>query len=228
VLYDKRMILGHYAVALAAKRYAPRTSLGTLILAAQLLDLIWPLFLLAGWERVHIVPGLMRASPFDFEHYPISHSLLAALAWGALLGGGYHVFRRYPRGAAAIGIAVVSHWLLDVPMHRADLPLWPGGATKIGFGLWNSVAATIFVELCLLAGGVAIYTRVTQPRERAGTRGLAAMIVVLVLMFFFGLFGPAPGSERTLALVSLTLWVFVPWGYWVDRHREPSRLHGGF
>jgi membrane-bound metal-dependent hydrolase YbcI (DUF457 family) len=228
VLYDKGMILGHYAVALAAKRYAPRTSLGTLILAAQLLDLIWPLFLLAGWERVHIVPGLMRASPFDFEHYPISHSLLAALVWGALLGGGYHVFRRYPRGAAAIGIAVVSHWLLDVPMHRADLPLWPGGATKIGFGLWNSVAATIFVEVSLLAGGVAIYTRVTQPRERAGTRGLVAMIAVLVLIFLVGLFGPAIGSERTLALFSLMLWLFVPWGYWVDRHRAPSRLHGGF
>src|SRR5215210_2194909 len=151
------MLLGHYGVALAAKRYAPRTSLGTLILAAQLLDLIWPVFLLTGWERVHIVPGLMKVSPFDFEHYPISHSLLMALVWGALLGGGYQVFRRYPRGAAVIAVVVVSHWILDLPMHRPDLPLSPGSATKVGLGLWNSIGATIFIELVLLGAGVVLY-----------------------------------------------------------------------
>ena len=220
------MLLGHYAVAFAAKRYAPRTSLGTLILAAQLLDLIWPLFVLAGWERVRIVPGLMAASSYDFEHYPISHSLLSALAWGALVGGAYLVFRRYPRGAAAIAVAIVSHWVLDVPMHRADLPLWPGGEIKIGFGLWNSVAATLFVELVLLGVGLVIYTRVTQPREHTGTRALVAMAAVLVLLLFFGVFGSPPEDEQTLALSCLTLWLFVAWGHWVDRHRGPSRLHG--
>ena len=220
------MLLGHYAVALAAKRYAPRTSLGTLILAAQLLDLIWPLFLLLGWERVRIEPGLMAASSFDFEHYPISHSLLMSLVWGLVLGGGYLVFRRYPRGAAVIGAAVVSHWLLDVPMHRPDLALSPGSTVKLGLGLWNSAAATVFVEVCLLAGGVALYTRVTQPRERAGTRALVAMIAVLVVLFLVALFGPPPATDKGLALASLALWIFVPWGYWIDRHREPSRLHG--
>jgi membrane-bound metal-dependent hydrolase YbcI (DUF457 family) len=224
--YDPGMLLGHYAVAFAAKRYAPRTSLGTLILAAQLLDLLWPVFLLLGWERVHIVPGLMAASPLDFESYPITHSLLSALLWGAVLGGGYHVFRRYPRGAIAIGSAVVLHWLLDVPVHRADLPLWPGSSTKIGFGLWGSVGLTIFVEISLLIAGVVMYVRVTRPRERSGTRALAAMVAVLVVLFFAALFGPAPHSERMLAVASLALWVFVPWGYWIDRHREPSRLHG--
>jgi membrane-bound metal-dependent hydrolase YbcI (DUF457 family) len=220
------MLLGHYGVALAAKRYAPRTSLGTLILAAQFLDLIWPLFLVIGWERVHVVPGLMKASPLDFEHYPISHSLLMALVWGALLGGGYHVFRRYPRGAAAIAVAVVSHWILDLPMHRPDLPLWPGSSTKLGLGLWNSIGATIFIELALLAAGVVIYVGVTRPRDNMGTRALAALVVVLVLIFFMALFAPPPTSERTVAIVSLALWLFVPWGYWIDRNREPSRLHG--
>jgi membrane-bound metal-dependent hydrolase YbcI (DUF457 family) len=222
------MLLGHYAVALAAKRYAPRTSLGTLILAAQLLDLIWPLFVLAGWERVHIVPGLMAASPFDFEHYPISHSLLAAVAWAGLVAGTYLVFRRYPRGAAAIAAAVVSHWVLDVLMHRRDLPLWPGTSSKIGFGLWNSIAATLLVECALLAVGVAMYVRTTQPRERTGTRGLQAMIAVLVLLLIAAVFGPPPTSERGLAFASLALWLFVPWGYWVDAHRETSRLHGRY
>ena len=219
------MLLGHYGVALAAKRYAPRTSLGTLILAAQLLDLIWAMFLLIGWERVHVVPGLMKASAFDFEHYPISHSLLMALVWGALLGGGYHVFRRYPRGAAAIAVAVVSHWILDLLVHRADLPLWPGSSTRLGLGLWNSIGATIFIELAMLAAGVVIYVGVTRPRDNMGTRALAALVAVLLLVFFMASFAP-PTSERAVAVMSLALWLFVPWGYWIDRNREPSRLHG--
>ncbi len=221
------MLLGHFAVAFAAKRYAPRTSLGTLILAAQFLDLLWPLFLLVGWERVQIVPGLMKASPFDFEHYPVSHSLLMAVVWGTVLGAGYHIFRRYPRGATAIAAAVVSHWLLDVLVHRADLPLWPGASSpKIGFGLWNSIGGTVFVELSLLIAGVILYTGVTRPRDRAGTHALGVMVVALVVILIGSFVGPVPTSERGVALVTLGLWLFVPLGYWIDNHREPSRLHG--
>ena len=219
------MLLGHYAVAFAAKRYAPRTSLGTLILAAQLLDLVWPLMLLAGWERVQIVPGLMAASAFDFVHYPYSHSLLAAIAWAAVIGGAYLTFRRYPRGAAVIAIAIVSHWVLDAVVHRPDLPLAPGSSLKIGFGAWNSVLATVFIEAVLLGVGLAVYARTTQPRERAGTRALQAMVVVLILLLLGALFAPPPSSARGLAIASLAMWLFVPWGHWIDRRRETSRLH---
>ena len=223
------MLLGHYAVAFAAKRYAPRTSLGTLILAAQLLDLIWPLFLLVGWERVRIVPGHMPASSLDFEHFPISHSLLATLLWAGLFAGAYLVFRRYKQGAAVIAIAIVSHWVLDLAVHRQDLPLWPGaGSPKLGLGLWSSVSATLLVEAVLLAIGLTIYTRTTQPRERNGTRGLQAMVALLVLMLLAAIFGPPVESERMLAFASLALWLFVPWGYWLDERRETSRLHGRF
>lgn len=220
------MLLGHYAVAFAAKRYAPRTSLGTLILAAQLLDLVFPLLLLAGWERVHIVPGLTAVSALDFEHYPYSHSLAAACLWAAVMGGGYLLFRRYPVGAAVIAIAIVSHWVLDAIVHRQDLPLAPGAAFKVGFGAWNSIVATLFIESVLLAIGLAIYARTTQPRERAGTRALQAMVAVLVLLLLWSLFGPAPASERTLAIAGLAMWLFVPWGNWIDNRRETSRLHG--
>ena len=224
--YDAGMLLGHYAVAFAAKRYAPRTSLGTLILAAQLLDLVWPLLLLAGWERVSVVPGLMAASALDFVHYPYSHSLVAAVLWAALFGGAYLVFRRYPRGAAVIAIAIVSHWVLDAVMHRPDLPLSPGSSLKVGFGVWNSVVATLFIEAIVLAIGLAMYTRTTQPRERSGTRALQAMIGVLVLMLIVSVFAPPALSERALAFASLALWLFVPWGHWIEARRETSRLHG--
>ncbi len=69
------MFLGHYAAAMGAKRVAPKVSLGTLVLAAQFADLLWPIFLLLGIERVKISPGLMARSSLDFVHYPITHSL---------------------------------------------------------------------------------------------------------------------------------------------------------
>jgi len=220
------MLLGHYAVALAAKSYAPRTSLGTLVLAAQFPDLIWAVFILVGWERVAIVPGLMAASPFDFVHYPISHSLLTVALWSVVLGGGYFVFRRYARGATIIAVAVVSHWLLDALMHRPDLPLWPGSSIKIGFGLWNSIAATVLIELTLFAAGIVIYTRATRPRDRLGTHALMAMLALLLVIFAGGFFVGSPPSEHVVAWAGVGLWLFVPWAAWIDRHREASRRHG--
>jgi hypothetical protein len=214
------MILGHYGVALAAKRAAPNTSLGTLILAAQWLDEIWPILLLAGLERVEVVPGLTAANPLDFVSYPISHSLLMVIGWGVLLGLIYYARRRYRIGAWVVGAAVVSHWVLDAVVHRPDLPLWPGSEVKVGAGLWGSVAGTITVEVVLLAVGLVVYLRTTRARDRVGSWGLGAMIVLLALAYLGGFAGPPPSSTRLLALSALGLWLFVPWGWWVDRHRE--------
>ena len=71
------MFIGHFGVALAAKKVAPRPSLGTLTLAALLIDGIWPVFLLLGWETVEIRPGITAVSPLDFVSYPYTHSLIA-------------------------------------------------------------------------------------------------------------------------------------------------------
>jgi hypothetical protein len=83
---ERHMFLGHFGVALAAKKVAPKTSLGTLVFAAQFADLLWPVLLLLGIEQVRIVPGLLPVTPLDFTSYPVSHSLVAQLGWGALLG----------------------------------------------------------------------------------------------------------------------------------------------
>lgn len=213
------MFLGHYGIAFAARRATPRASLGTTVFAAQFLDELWPVLLLLGVERVRIVPGLMAASPLDFVHYPISHSLAAAVGWGLLIGGVYFAVRRDARGAWVVGAAVVSHWFLDLPMHRPDLPLWPGSSIKVGGGLWNSVPATVAIEFALFLGGLALYVRATRPRDRVGRWALWAMAAVLVLIFLSGVKGAPPPSERALAGTTLGLWLFVPWGYWIDRHR---------
>src|SRR5688500_2237903 len=157
------MFIGHFAVAFAAKRAAPEVSLGTLFLACQLADLAWPVLVLAGIERFEIKPGITAFTPLDFIHYPWSHSLLMLALWGALLGGAYMAVRRADlRAGLVLAALVVSHWVLDVVSHRADMPWIPGSDAKVGLGLWHSIPATVAVEGALFAACVFVYLRTTQ------------------------------------------------------------------
>jgi hypothetical protein len=215
------LFLGHYGIAFAAKRVAPRTSLGALTFAAQFLDELWPILLLLGIEQVRIVPGLMAANPLNFVYYPFSHSLLMAVVWGIVIGGIYFSKTRYHRGAVIVGLLVVSHWFLDVPMHRPDLPLWPGPSSpKLGWGWWNSIGVTTIVELTIFAAGISVYARSARARDRIGSWGLWTYVIVLAGLFFASN-GPPPSSERALAWTALAIWLFVPWAWWVDKHRSP-------
>jgi membrane-bound metal-dependent hydrolase YbcI (DUF457 family) len=214
------MLLGHYGAAFAAKRYAPRTSLGTLNLATQLLDELWPIFVLMGLETVRVAPGVLAANPLEFVHYPITHSLVGAIGWSVLLGVLYYAMRRDRRAAVAVGALVLSHWFLDLPMHAPDLPLWPGSNVKLGLGAWRSIPLTIAIELGVFVTGLVIYLRTTRARDTRGRWGLWLMVVVLLGIFFGGFFSPPPSEGRSAATAALGLWLFAPWGWWVDRHRE--------
>lgn len=214
------MFLGHFGVGLAAKPLQPRVSLGTLFLAAQLADLLWPILLLLGVERVEIRPGLLAASPFDFVYYPFSHSLLAQLVLGLLLGLAYGLLRRNWRGALLVGLLVPSHWLLDLVMHRPDLPLYPGSSPKEGLGLWHSLPATLAVEFGLLAVSLWVYVRRTRPVNRTGRYVLWGLVAFLVLSYLGSELSPAPTSVKALAWGGQLLWLPVAFGYWVDANRE--------
>jgi len=221
------VFLGHYGIAFAAKRVAPRTSLGWLVFAAQFLDELWPILLLLGVEQVRIVPGLMAASPLDFVSYPWSHSLLMAMVWGIVIGALYFAFRKYGRGAWILALLVISHWLLDLPMHRKDLPLWPGELSpRYGWGLWGSVAATYIIEFTIFLAGVSAYTRATRPLDRIGRWGWWIYATLLAVLFLASNGSPPP-SVTALASTALGIWLFVPWAWWIDKHRililPPSR-----
>src|SRR5437764_9799315 len=162
------MVIGHYAVAMAAKRFAPRTSLGTLIAASIFLDLLWPVLVLLGIEIVTITPGATAVTPLTFVSYPYSHSLLMSMFWGLLFAGGYYVARRYVPGTITLGVLVVSHWILDAVVHVPDLPLTPWGNTRIGLGLWHSRPLSFGVELALFCFGLAIYIGTTSRRNSTG------------------------------------------------------------
>jgi hypothetical protein len=203
---------------MAGKAPAPRLSLGTLLLAAQWADLIWPLLLFVGVERVVVVPGLMKTSSLDFVSYPVSHSLVALLAWAMLLGGIHFARRRNAVAAVIVGALVVSHWFLDVLMHRPDMPIWPGGP-RFGLSVWNSVPGTLAAELTLYAAGIAIYARVTRPKDLTGTVAFWFLVLVLFGLWMAALFGPPPPDANTIALSGLLGWLFLPWAYWIERHR---------
>jgi hypothetical protein len=213
------MLLGHYAVALAAKRAVPKTSLGTLILGAQFADLVWPIFLLLGWERVRIVPGITRVTPFDFVSYPYSHSLLAQVLWGIGIGTFYFAIGRAPRSAVVLALCVPSHWLLDFIVHRPDMPLVPGGG-RYGLGLWNSLPATLALEFALFAAGIALYLTGTRAKDRTGAYALWSLLLLLLLAYVGSVFGPPPPTERAIAISALALWLTVAWAAWADRHRQ--------
>lgn len=213
------MFIGHHAAAFASKRLAPATSLGTLFAAAMWLDLLWPFLLLAGVERVVIDPGNTAFTPLDFVHYPYTHSLLAVLGWsvaGALI---YRLFRPSWRGAIVVGAAVLSHWVLDFVTHRPDLPLWPGGP-MVGLGLWNSVPATIVLESLLFAAAILLYLQMTVARDRTGTIAFWALVAFVGVIYVANITSPPPPDPQAIGWVALAAWLFVPWGAWIDRHRQ--------
>ncbi|PYP40396.1 MAG: hypothetical protein DMD43_08565 [Gemmatimonadetes bacterium] len=220
------MFIGHFAVGLASKRWAPKTSLGLLLLAPLLLDVLWPVFSLLGIEHFRITPGGGPFAALTFDSYPWSHSLLMAVVWAFALGGLYLARGGERRVAAVLWIGVVSHWVLDWITHIPDLPLWPGGP-RVGLGLWASVPGTIVVEVIMLAVGALLYLDVTQVKDRIGRIGPWAYLGLLVALYELSITSPPPpvGAERMVSVVSLVMVLLVPLAWWVDRHRAAAVAH---
>lgn len=214
------MFIGHFGLAFAAKRVAPKTSLGTTFVCAQLADLFWPIFLLLGVEQVRIAPR--AGNPLltlDFTSYPWSHGLVPELLAGVAVGVLYFAIARNGRGALIVGLLVPSHWLLDFIVHVPDLPLYPGAVGRYGLGLWRHPAATVVVELILFSFGLLIYSRSTRAMDRRGRYGLWALAVFLICLYAAS-FGPPPPSVKALAWTALIGWPLTLWPWWVDRHRR--------
>jgi membrane-bound metal-dependent hydrolase YbcI (DUF457 family) len=215
------VFIGHNAVGFASKKAAPRASLGVLMAAPMLPDLLWPIFLLLGIEHVRIAPGITRWTPLDFTDYPWSHSLAMTLVQAVLFAGGYWLVSRYTRGAVIAACGVVSHWLFDFLTHRPDLPLWPHGP-RVGLGLWNHPIGTIAVEAAMFAIAVMLYRDITHPRDRVGSIAFWALVVLLAGIYVSLASGKPPGNVRQIAYMGLAGWLIPFWAAWFDRHRLPE------
>jgi membrane-bound metal-dependent hydrolase YbcI (DUF457 family) len=214
------MFIGHFGVGFAAKAVAPRMSLGTALFAAQFPDLLWPALLMMGIEHVHIDPGATAVVPLAFDHYPISHSLLAAAGWSALLGGAYAAMTRDRRAALAVTLLVLSHWFLDFLVHRPDLPMLPWSDAKFGLEAWSSLPLTLAVEVPLFIAGVVLYARTTRALDRTGTWALWSLVALLCVIYAGNMLGPPPPDVMAIAWVGQLQWLIVLWGWWMDRHRD--------
>ena len=222
------MFLGHYGVAFALKRAEPKLSLGTLFVAVQLADLLWGIFLLLGWERARIVPD--SVIPLEFIDYPISHSLVGLLVWSLVAAALYYSWptrdtTRHWQAAAIVGVAVLSHFPLDVLVHVPDLPITGNDSPKLGLGLWNYPMASMAAELLFLLAGVALYMRLRSHRHPVRAVRLGLLLLLLLGTYFSSQYGPEPPSMTVVAVADI-LFILgaAAIAAWADRRATPEEL----
>jgi hypothetical protein len=222
------MFVGHYGLAFAHKRMEPRLSLGTLFIAVQLVDIAWGATILLGWERVRIHPGWTAATPLQFLYYPITHSLVAAGLWAAVMAAAWYTWptkdtSRHGRAALILALAVASHWFLDAVVHIPDLPLAGDETTKVGLGLWNSVPLTFTVELALLGIGLALYLGGGSRKHAVRPIWAVGFATVLAVAYVATTLGPPPPSVSAVGIGAIgMLLVIAAIGAWIDRARPTS------
>ena len=215
------MFIGHFGLSFAAKKIAPKVSLGTLFIATQFVDLLWPFLLVFHVEKVALVPGFTKTNPFDFLYFPYTHSLLMGILWGVIIGSIYWLYKRDTRSAIVVGICILSHWFFDLIVHTADLPLTPFGQQKVGFGLWNYLALTLIIEFIIFFSGAYIYATITKAKNKIGKWMLWTLIILLALIQLANTFGPAPSDSVIKLFFSFMplMAIIIAIAYWVDKNR---------
>jgi hypothetical protein len=216
------MFIGHFGAGFAGKKFSKSASLGTYFMAAQWIDLVWPILVLLGIEKVEIKPGISYVTPLDFTYYPFTHSLVGVLAWAILFGTIYFFIKKNYKTSIILGLLVLSHWFLDLIVHIPDLPIIPGEGLKVGLGLWNSFAATLIVEGFVFAVGLSLYLKSTKAKNKTGNYSLLGLVIFLVAIYISNLIGPPPESAEAIGIVGNAQWLIILWGYWIDKNREAN------
>ncbi len=215
------MFVGHYAVSLALKSKEKKAPLGALFLGVQFLDLLFFPLAVFGVERFRLVENYTASTHFALDYMPYSHSLVAAFVWGGLAYVAFRWKMGRRRVPAAIAIAVVSHWFLDLLVHTPDLPILFDGGPKLGFGLWQYAGITFAIESVLLLAGLWMYVRASHPRTTIGRYGMPLLVVAMLLINAVNIFGPATGdSASAIAASAMVMYFgFAGVAFWLDKHR---------
>lgn len=208
------MFIGHFSVALAAKKVDKAPSLAMMFIAVQLLDLLWPIFVMLGIETVKVDVGNTKLTPLDFSYYPYSHSLLMAVVWGILLAGIYYSVTKNRKGSLLLIALVFSHWILDLITHRPDLPITPFSDYKVGLGLWNYPILESVVEIGMFIAAALIYHQYARPAKKIVYWSL---IIFFFIVHVLNLVGPPPPSGEMVAWAANAMWLFVAWAWWIEK-----------
>ena len=217
------MFVGHYAASLALKKIEKKASLGQLFLAVQFVDILFFPFVLLGIERINIVENYTQSTHFELEYMPYTHSLLASFVCAGFIYVIYRIIAPRKKAVALVmGIAVLSHWFFDLIVHTPDLPLWSDASTKLGLGLWHNAIVTYALETVLLAIGLLLYLRSTTATSFIGRYGMGFLVVILLLVNAFNIFGPPFGdSKESLAISALLMYfLFAGAAHWLDGKRS--------
>lgn len=215
------MFVGHYGPSFAIRAARPDVPLWLLFIAVQAVDIGWATLVLAGIEKVRIVPGFTAASPLDLYYMPFTHSLVAAILWSAAVAVVCRVLFRWKdwTGAAWVGVAVFSHWAIDLLVHRPDLPLW-GDNAKVGLGLWNHAGLSFALEAAVLGGGLLLYLARTRPLNAVGRYGPVLFVAAMLVLQGSMLFVPPPASTTAFAVSALLSYLgFALIAGWIDGGR---------
>ena len=205
------MLAGHYSAAFLGKALAPGLPLWILAIAAQLIDVLWAVFVIAGIEHLRVDPSL-PSNPLDLYDMPYTHSLIGALGWAALAAAAVFVWRREWLASLVVAGAVASHWLLDWVVHRPDLLLW-GGSAKHGLALWNLPVVAFGVESLLLIASAWILLR-SREAGRRPRRGVVAIVSSLLALQVVLTVSPPPIGPLAVGGSALVLFGAVAWGAW--------------
>ncbi len=220
------MFIGHYGPALAAKAVVKAVPLWMLFVAAQWVDFLWATLVILGIEKVRIIENFFGVSPLDLYYMPFSHGLPSAVLLSLLAGGLAAAVLGGNRIAviAAVGATSFSHWLLDLVVHRPDLPL-VFDEMKVGFGLWEYPYVSVPVEIALVFLGVWIYDRAVPSPTRAGQIALWALgFAMAALQVQNTFFNEHPATPQGFAQLSLLGYVLLTAGAAVVDHlrKEPT------
>ena len=202
------MFVGHYAAAFAAKAIEPKAPMWALIGAAQLVDIGWSAFIIAGIERASVDPTL-PGSPLVLEHMPWTHSLPMALAWALGAAVLVKLLLRLPIWASAvIGLTVFSHWLLDWLVHRPDLELWIGGE-KVGLALWNYPVPEQALEIGLLGVTAAMWVATRKTLNQKAWPAIAFLAILIGVQILPMLMPGQPAGPVGAAFAAQALAVYL-------------------
>jgi len=176
------MLVGYIGAGLAAKAFAPRIGLGSLMAAAFLLDILLWLFVILHLERAAVPDDFATRHALIYT-FPWSHGLAEAVFWSLAAGfvwtwsGGEGKY--FASAPAVIAATAFSHWVLDFIVHPPEMPLWGPGSPVLGLGLGQSLALYLEGGLAALGLGLFLWRRRPGPVPRAVVVGMVLFASML-------------------------------------------------